>query len=135
MLVVFEEDVIENVNYSDNPELRDDPEHQDNYIVAFGLPTDMPYTITIDSVYFAFTSLSTVGFGDRYPTNDLERIVGAFLLLFGVAIFSIVMQTMSDIIQILISLNAEFDDDDNLAKFLCSLYYWNEGRAYKCELR
>jgi hypothetical protein len=32
-----------------------------------------------------------VGFGDYYPVSDLERVVGAIMLLFGVAIFSFIM--------------------------------------------
>lgn len=45
----------------------------------------------IVATYFAFTSLSTVGFGDYYPVSDVERLSGAFVLLFGVAIFSYIM--------------------------------------------
>jgi len=37
----------------------------------------------ITNMYFASTTLSTVGFGDFYPVNDSERLVGAFLLYFG----------------------------------------------------
>ena len=43
------------------------------------------------AVYFTFTTLSTVGFGDYHPRSDIERIVGAVILFFGVAIFSIFM--------------------------------------------
>ena len=50
-----------------------------------------PYQNTIMLTYFMFTSLSTVGFGDRRPCSDNERLVGAFLLMFGVSIFSYVM--------------------------------------------
>ena len=46
---------------------------------------------TIIVTYFAFTSLSTVGFGDYHPRGDLERLICAFILLFGVAIFSYIM--------------------------------------------
>jgi hypothetical protein len=35
--------------------------------------------------------LSTVGFGDYSPRSNIERMVGAYLLLFGVAIFSYIM--------------------------------------------
>ena len=42
-------------------------------------------------MYFAFTSLSTVGFGDFYPVSDLERVVGSFVLLIGVAMFSYIL--------------------------------------------
>ena len=42
-------------------------------------------------VYFSFTSLSTVGFGDLHPKSDAERLLCCFVLLFGVAIFSYIM--------------------------------------------
>lgn len=42
-------------------------------------------------LYFAFTSLTTVGFGDFHPRSDTERIFTAFGLLLGVAVFSIVI--------------------------------------------
>jgi len=47
--------------------------------------------LTIVSMYFAFTSLSTVGFGDFTPRSDYERVLGAIMLLFGVLIFTYVM--------------------------------------------
>ena len=49
--------------------------------------------------YFAFTSLTTVGFGDYHPRGDVERLFGAFMLLVGVAIFSLVMGNFIDILQ------------------------------------
>ena len=45
----------------------------------------------IIAIYFAFTSLSTVGFGDYHPRSDLERLFIAFVLLVGVSIFSFIM--------------------------------------------
>lgn len=46
---------------------------------------------TIITMYFAITSLSTVGFGDFTPRSDIERVLGAFMLLGGVIIFSNLM--------------------------------------------
>ena len=43
------------------------------------------------ALYYAFTTRSTAGLGDFYPVSDIERLVGAFLLLIGVAIFSYIM--------------------------------------------
>lgn len=51
--------------------------------------------------YFAFTTLSTVGFGDYHPRSDSERAVCAIILLVGVAIFSYIM---GNFIEILISI-------------------------------
>lgn len=39
-------------------------------------------------VYFSFTTLTSVGFGDLYPTSDTERLFMGFGMLFGVAIVS-----------------------------------------------
>lgn len=67
--------------------------------------------------YFAFTSLSTVGFGDYAPRSDLERAVGAFLLLSGVAIFSIIMGQFIDILNSYSQFNEENNDGDRLMRF------------------
>lgn len=42
-------------------------------------------------VYFAFTTLATVGFGDYHAKSNMERGIMAFQMLFGVAIFSYIM--------------------------------------------
>ena len=49
-------------------------------------------------VYYAFTSLSTVGFGDYHPRSDEERLFCAMILLFGVAIFSYMMGIFIEIL-------------------------------------
>ena len=48
--------------------------------------------------YFAFTSLTTVGFGDYTPRADEERLFIAMVLLFGVALFSYVMGNFVNIL-------------------------------------
>ena len=42
-------------------------------------------------VYFMFTTLSTVGFGDFNPKSEQERAIMTFILLIGVATFSFIM--------------------------------------------
>ena len=42
-------------------------------------------------VYFMFTTLSTVGFGDFNPKSEIERVIMTFILLVGVATFSYIM--------------------------------------------
>jgi hypothetical protein len=42
-------------------------------------------------MYFKFTTLATVGFGDYYPESTFERGIYFAVLLFGVAIFSFIM--------------------------------------------
>jgi len=49
--------------------------------------------------YFAFTTLSTVGFGDLAPRSDVERIACAFILMMGVAIFSVFLGNFTLILE------------------------------------
>jgi hypothetical protein len=83
----------------------------------------------IASTYFSFTSLSTVGFGDLHPLNNYERLLTALVLLFGVAVFSIVMGNFIEISESAKSMNEEFDDGDNLSKFFGLLKKFNKGQS------
>lgn len=66
-----------------------------NWIIN-GQKTSMETLII--SMYFAMTSLSTVGFGDYYPRNNYERLFGSIILLSGVTIFSFVMAKLQGMI-------------------------------------
>lgn len=71
----------------------------------------------IIAMYFSFTSLTTVGFGDYNPRSEFERIFCAIILLFGVAIFSYIMGNFKEVLEKFQSLNEDLDDGDNLTKF------------------
>ena len=53
--------------------------------------------------YFAITTLSTIGYGDLHPVSTEERIIILPILMFGVAVFSLIM---SQYIEILLSYNS-----------------------------
>jgi voltage-gated potassium channel len=40
-----------------------------------------------DAVWYVIVTISTVGYGDRYPTTGTGRIIGALIILVGVGIF------------------------------------------------
>jgi hypothetical protein len=50
-------------------------------------------------LYYSFTTLSTIGFGDYHPVSDEERIIVVCGLLFGVMIFSFSMGVFIQILQ------------------------------------
>ena len=91
--------------------------NSDDFIHFYGLEHHSFAHRTITAVYFAFTTLSTVGFGDYAPRSDVERVVCSFILMFGVSIFSYFMGNFIEILEQYQNLNAELDDADNLAKF------------------
>jgi hypothetical protein len=45
--------------------------------------------------YFAMTTLTTVGYGDVGPLNSIERVFVSILQIFGVVIFSTIMNQLS----------------------------------------
>lgn len=76
-------------------------------------------------MYFSFTSLTTVGFGDYNPRSNVERLYISFGLLFGVAIFSYIMGQLIDIIHASQKFNADNGDDDNLNRFFGVILHYN----------
>lgn len=105
VLCELQESVIDKVLYVD---FTDKPEGENPYterfLVMFGQNYDAdtnatPMNRLITVTYFAFTSLSTVGFGDYHPRSDIERFCCAFILLFGVAVFSIIMGSFIEILE------------------------------------
>lgn len=81
----------------------------------------------IKLVYFSFTSLSTVGFGDFNPKSDAERLLCAFILMLGVAIFTMIMGNFSSILTEITLMNADLGDMEGLARFLNILKQKNNG--------
>ena len=86
------------------------------------------------ATYFASTTLSTVGFGDYYPVSDIERLVGSFFLLFGVAIFSFFMGELTEMIIKYDRLDNEVEEEEDLDKFLGVIKMFNDGNNLDQEL-
>jgi hypothetical protein len=102
-------------------------ENQDysSYIDEFGLEDISVTEAIIVNTYFAFTSLSTVGFGDYHPISNIERLFTAFMLMCGVACFSFVMGNFIEILGKYSEISSTFDDGDNLSKFFGALTNFN----------
>lgn len=67
--------------------------------------------------YFAFTSLSTVGFGDFHPVNNFERLLCAIIILFGNAIFGFIIGMFNEMISEMKSFESEMEDAEALNSF------------------
>lgn len=85
--------------------------------------------------YYAFTSLSTVGFGDYYPVNSYERIVIAFMLLFGVIIFSYIMGIFIGILEKFKQANAQLEDEEELSRFFVLIQKFNNGMPIEADFK
>jgi hypothetical protein len=73
------------------------------------------------STYFAFTTLSTIGLGDYYPVSNIERLVGSFVILVGVAMFSYILGELLIGIELINEIEKPFGDEKDLDKFFITL--------------
>lgn len=55
-------------------------------------------SLYLTSLYFVITTMTTVGYGDISPTNEIEQIFGIFMMISGVVAFSFATATLSSIL-------------------------------------
>jgi voltage-gated potassium channel len=48
-----------------------------------------------DALWWAVTTMTTLGYGDRYPTTGMGRVVGFGLMLSGIAVLGVVTATLA----------------------------------------
>ena len=78
--------------------------------------------------YFAWTTLSTVGFGDFRPYSNIERFFMSITFLAGVSVFSYIIGELLETFDKTKSLFEENEDADNLSKFNGLLTKFNVGK-------
>ena len=84
------------------------------------------FEIIVKIMYYSFTTLSTVGFGDIRPINSSERLVCAMIMLIGVSLFSLIMSKFLNIIQTFKKIDEEVGDQDRLESFFHLLVHKNK---------
>jgi hypothetical protein len=84
--------------------------NMDNFMDAFEIDDNSVKHNLILGTYFAFTTLSTVGFGDLYPKSEFERVFCAFILLIGVAIFSVFLGDFTETFEKYKAIHKDTDD-------------------------
>ena len=50
-----------------------------------------------DAIWWAFVSITTVGYGDMYPVTNAGRLVGVVVLTVGVGLFGVVTGYLANI--------------------------------------
>lgn len=122
----FVEDFVYGVDYSDECM---DHIYKDEFINYYKLGDKSNEFNLIILVYFAFTTLTTVGFGDYAPRSDIERAVWSIILVIGVATFSLILSEFIKIIGQVKSMYEEFSaEDDQLRIFLSVLKRFNHNK-------
>lgn len=58
-------------------------------LIMFNLEDSEMFESFFDALYWATTTLTTVGYGDIYPETDLGRVISMFSAVFGVAVIAL----------------------------------------------
>jgi voltage-gated potassium channel len=58
-------------------------------LIMFNVEESNMFQDFFDALYWATTTLTTVGYGDIYPATDLGRIICMFSAIFGVAVIAL----------------------------------------------
>ena len=91
----------------------------------FGLTVMTSFDVAILTMYWAFTTLSTVGFGDYYPSSSFEKVACVPIFLGGVMVFSYIMGKFADIVQFSLSIDDDLEEGESLDKFIGLLNKFN----------
>jgi hypothetical protein len=70
----------------------------DNWVVNTGLIDESVFRLYLFSLYWTFTTLLTVGFGDIRAYNLIEYCISIVFMLFGVGFYSFFIGTLSSIL-------------------------------------
>ncbi|CAG9311341.1 unnamed protein product [Blepharisma stoltei] len=70
----------------------------ESWIVRSNLIDGSNFEKYIASIYFVFTTLTTVGYGDITPLNNDEKIFAMFLMAFGITFFSHIIGNIQNIL-------------------------------------
>ena len=120
---------------SDNHKIHANEEGIEHYIEAYDLKDHNDVSLIIMNTYFAFTSLTTVGFGDLHPKSNVERLFVAAGLLLGVLIFSFIQGELNEILVQMTEINSPINDGDSLSMFFGLLKQrYNYDRPIKQEI-
>jgi hypothetical protein len=88
--------------------------HTENFYEYYELDKNTDKENAIIGIYYALTSMATVGFGDFAPRSNPERLYITVVLVFGVSIFSLCLSTLTELIDASKEFGKEFDDRDAL---------------------
>lgn len=87
----------------------------------------------IKMMYFALTTLTTIGFGDYHPVSIKEKVMILPIMLLGVSVFTSIIGQLIDVIRYFIEITQKGNHKD-LTKWVSLLARFNGGNPLGKEL-
>ena len=75
----------------------------------------------ITCMYYALTTLATVGYGDYSPISIAEKLIGSMIQLLGVSFFSVLMNSFIDVVLSMKSTNRFNECENNLQNWFTEI--------------
>lgn len=72
--------------------------YPDSWIAKLNVDEDRYSTLYLRGIYFAFTVMNTVGFGDIHPSKIPEIAVCIVIMMFGICFYSFLVATLTSIL-------------------------------------
>ena len=121
--------------YCDLTRSKNDDNYTDDFIQNFHFEDLSPLSISIRMTYYAFTTLSTVGFGDLHPRSNEERIFIMIVMFCGVSLFTLIKSIFDQNFTEIKDMHLDFDDSDELDKFFGLIKSFNNQTDLDPDLR
>lgn len=103
-----------------------EPDYE-HFIEEYGLLKMPSMQALIAVIYYAFTTLSTVGLGDFHPKNDFERVLCSIIMLVGVTCTSVLLQFFERTLKEFQSYITKFNQIEELGIFFSTMRKFNQG--------
>lgn len=105
----------------ENNKVSDDATHRDNQNSLYNFPTNWRETFHfldhestigqryVACLYYVLITMATIGYGDIYPTNDLERLFGIVTILTGVIVLSALVNRVTSVLNTINPLSSAYE--------------------------
>jgi hypothetical protein len=107
---------------------------EENFIKKNDLKSKNSYEKLIITIYFTLSTLTTVGYGDYFAVNNYERIFAILIMLLGVAMFSYVMGSFTELISSYEKIIGDGDKDSELHNWLSVLEKFSKNKPFEANL-